>query len=284
MKSRNTTKKLSKKRILTLCVLIMCGIFLILTIADLYISNFTLSVTKYTLENKKINESIRIVQLSDLHDKSFGKNNLKLIDKVKSQAPDIITLTGDIVDGNSENSAKYFSNLLESLKDIAPVYMCIGNHEEFSPYSQELLSVASEHGVILVDGNYTDVTIKGTEMRIGGLSYYRSWYEEHHQFLKDFSDTDRYTLLLCHYPEYYIWGVKNYPIDLMLSGHTHGGMIRLPFLGGLFAPEQRWFPEYDKGLFEGDDITLIISAGLGSSPRYLPRLNNPPEIVSIEIN
>ncbi len=274
--------KSSKRRILAFILLGVLCVLILLTAIDLYVSNFTLRVTEYSLESDKISSSIRVVQISDLHTKSFGKNNQKLIEKVKAENPHLIVLTGDIIE--DEDPTEYLRNLLTNLTRIAPVYLCIGNHELNSPCLETFMKVMDECGAILLDDAYTDIEINGESIRIGALSYYRSWDEGHHQYLMDFCDTQNYTLLLCHYPEYYIWGVSKYPIDLMLSGHTHAGMIRLPFAGGLIAPEQGWFPEYDKGLFDEGNTTLIISAGLASSPSYIPRVNNPPEIVSVEIN
>ena len=286
MKTETKNKeKSSKRRILTFSLIAFLVLIVLLIFVDLIISNFTLRTTEYYIENYKINKEIRIVQISDLHEKNFGKDNKKLIEEICEASPDLIVFTGDIIERTSKDDpTEYLTNLLQKLRDVAPVYFCLGNHEESSPYFQVFKDTVSRNGATLLDDSYTDISIKGQNIRIGALSYYRSWYVDHHRFLKDFSDTENFTLLLCHYPEYYVWGVKRYSIDLMLSGHTHGGMIRLPFMGGLYAPEQGWFPECDKGLFDDENATIIISAGLGSSPSYMPRFFNPPEIVSVTIN
>ncbi len=286
MKTETKNKeKSSKRRILTFSLIAFFVLIVLLIFVDLIISNFTLRTTEYYIENYKINKEIRIVQISDLHEKNFGKDNKKLIEEICEASPDLIVFTGDIIERTGKDDpTEYLTNLLKKLRDVAPIYFCLGNHEESSPYFQVFKDTVARNGATLLDDSYTDISIKGQNIRIGALSYYRSWYVDHHRFLKDFSDTENFTLLLCHYPEYYVWGVKRYPIDLMLSGHTHGGMIRLPFMGGLYAPEQGWFPECDKGLFDDENATIIISAGLGSSPSYLPRFSNPPEIVSVTIN
>ena len=249
----NERKKLTRKakRIISISLILS---LLVALCVSIIISNYSLKVTAESFENKKVKTPLRVAIISDLHTRSFGDNNEKLISKIAKQSPDVVLMTGDILsnDSTSDNDYKYLHNLVFKLSKISPVYFSIGNHERFHPELETICSFVTKAGGTVLDGEYIDTTINGTPIRIGGLSYHRSWDEKSNAYLTSFTNVDdnTFTLLLCHNPEFYLWGIKNYNIDLIASGHTHGGMVKLPFAGPLYAPEQGWFPEYAAGLYE----------------------------------
>ncbi|MBR3987934.1 MAG: metallophosphoesterase [Clostridia bacterium] len=269
-----------KKTALTI-LLAFVAFILILCVAGIAVSYFSLKTTHYNICLSGINTPVSCVVLSDLHDSSFGKDNEKLIRKVKDCNPDVIFTVGDMVSEYCEDYS-YLSSLYDSLSEIAPTYCSLGNHERSHPEFSEIRQILSEHATLL-DNRYIDLNLKGNEIRLGGLMGYHPDSEHLNDYIRDFADTDRFTLLLSHCPEYYTWGVDEVKIDLMVSGHTHGGQVVLPFKGGLFAPEQGYFPHYDYGVFYEENATMVISRGLGSSRQAVPRFNNPPEIVSLTL-
>lgn len=242
------------------------------------------------------NALFRIALLSDLHGKSFGRENSRLIAKIQEQSPDVIFLDGDMIDRSADQTdVQELLRLIERLHEIAPVYFAPGNHElEYMQTDASLLTQVAEAGAVVVNDSYVDVTIAGQPLRIGGTmghAFYFGRSEDEfssspeYQFLKTFEDTDVPKICLAHMPDTFIFnGAYNlWNVDLVLSGHTHGGLIRLPFIGGLYAPMQGWFPEYDRGYFcLGEHMQMVISAGL-SGHGMIPRINNPPEIVVIDL-
>lgn len=239
---------------------------------------------------------VRIVLLSDLHGKSFGRENSRLIAKIQEQSPDAIFLDGDMIDRSADpTDVQELLRLIERLHEIAPVYFAPGNHElEYMQTDTSLLTQVTEAGAVIVNDSYVDVTIAGQPLRIGGTmghAFYFGRSEEEfssspeYQFLKAFEDTDVPKICLAHMPDTFIFnGAYNlWNVDLILSGHTHGGLIRLPFIGGLYAPMQGWFPEYDQGYFRlGEHMQMVITSGLAGHG-MIPRINNPPEIVVIDL-
>ena len=280
-------KKLSRKakRIISISLILsLLAAFCI----SIVVSNYSLKITTESFDSNKVDAPIKLALISDLHTRSFGDNNEDLITSIAAELPDVILLAGDIVssDSTSDNDFKYLHNLVFELSKIAPVYFSIGNHERFNPYAETICSFVKSAGGTVLDGEFQDVLINGTPVRIGAISYYRFWDEESNSFLQEFTNAgnDTFTLLLCHNPEFYVWGIKNYNIDLIASGHAHGGMVNLPLLGPLYAPEQGWFPEYAAGLYETEcGGHFAVTTGLGSSPEYMPRIFNRPEIMIIEI-
>lgn len=251
---------------------------------------------EYTVMIDAQNTLLCIVLLSDLHGKSFGRENSRLIAKIQEQSPDAIFLDGDMIDRSADQTdVQELLRLIERLHEIAPVYFAPGNHElEYMQTDTSLLTQVTEAGAVIVNDSYVDVTIAGQPLRIGGTmghAFYFGRSEEEfssspeYQFLKAFEDTDVPKICLAHMPDTFIFnGAYNlWNVDLVLSGHTHGGLIRLPFIGGMYAPMQGWFPEYDRGYFRlGEHMQMVISAGL-SGHGMIPRINNPPEIVVIDL-
>ena len=272
---------------------------------SIIISKYALTTTAYSVKGLQ-KSSFKIVQLSDLHSASFGKDNGRLIDKVRGEEPDVICFTGDTV-SSTDVDFSVATKLVWALTEIAPVYVSLGNHETDLEKTEleRFISEMEDTGATVLEKEYVDVKINGCDVRIGGTSGYGLWKEfwedsygksikdywdddsfSEQRFLMDFQDTDAYKVLLLHRPESptLFWADKGwYDVDLVLSGHTHGGQVRLPFIGGLYAPEEGWFPEYEYGYFRKNDVDIIISAGLGSGDRGVPRFNNIPEIVSVTV-
>lgn len=260
------------------------------------IGNTHISTTSYSVALQNLGSSVRVILLSDLHGKSFGRENSRLIAKIEEQTPDVIFLDGDMIDRSADSAdVQELLRLIKRLHEIAPVYFAPGNHElEYMQTDTSLLTQVAEACAVVVNDSYADVTIAGQPLRIGGImghAFYFGRSEEEfssspeYQFLKAFEDTDVPKICLAHMPDTFIFnGAYNlWNVDLVLSGHTHGGLIRLPFIGGMYAPMQGWFPEYDRGYFLlGEHMQMVISAGL-SGHGVIPRINNPPEIVVIDL-
>lgn len=281
------------KRIL-LVLLTMVIIVILLVIFSVYRCSTVETVAQYVVE-AECPQSLRIVQLTDLHGREFGEDNGELIALVADQEPDLILMTGDMMDKSDEN-ADVVCQLISALVEIAPVYYSYGNHEYdwMASHGESLTPALTAAGATVLDVEYQDVTVNGKELRIGGYhGYYRQpgmydvtqeQREAELAFADDFEDTERYKILLSHIPTAWLdWGyIDRCPVDLVLSGHSHGGQIRLPLIGGLYAPYVGWFPEYTEGLFEGEKATCILSTGLGSSPG-VPRINNLPQVVVVDL-
>lgn len=257
---------------------------------DLVLSQKYISITSYICENNKIKQNFKIVHLTDLHNYQFGSKNQHLISKVKTEAPDVIFLTGDMLNADEERT-DILTDLIRQLVLIAPVYASLGNHEiEYVQLSgnRDLIAQMEEAGAVVLDKEYLDMEINGQEVRLGGVYGYvlspDDKEDPEQTFMKEFQDTDRFKILLSHVPEgLLLWkSMEHWDVDLVFSGHVHGGQVRIPFVGGLYDPEEGYFPTYTKGMFECGNGTMVLSAGLGSS-RGVPRVNNLPELVVCEV-
>ncbi|MCR5736910.1 MAG: metallophosphoesterase [Eubacterium sp.] len=251
-------------------------------------------MSSYKIETS-VKAPIRILQLSDLHCSEFDEKNTRLIEFVKEQSPDIILMTGDMIN-RDEDDISVATNLISSLTEIAPVYYGHGNHEYqwMERTGKDLRQEITDAGAVLLDNNYVDIEIKGNKLRIGGyMGYYRiPWMferteeekKEEYSFFDDFENTDRYKILINHIPTQWVdWDYTQHPVDLVFSGHYHGGQWVLPGIGAVYAPYIGFNPPNVKGVFHGKYATCILSTGLGSEHWYLPRINNPPEVVVVDL-
>ena len=282
-------------------IFIFIGIFILMYLYIKYNVN-TLEVTKYVVENKKVPKEFdgyNIVQISDLHSKLFGENNKKLIQKIKSLNPDIVVGTGDLIDGENNN----YNVALDFMKEISKlyrVYYIIGNHEQKSlikKYKDEYKDYFNKlHQIDFVnlDNNKVEIVKGDSNINLYGLTVPYSCYkylfdnQETTSIDIDFLeeklgkvDREQFNILLAHTPfyfdEYEKWGA-----DLTLCGHVHGGIVRLPLVGGLLSPDRKFFPKYDLGEYIKNKSTMIVSKGLGGS-KVLIRVNCKPEIVNIKL-
>lgn len=247
-----------------------------------------LTVRHYTVKSDKINDerSIRIVQISDLHSCIYGKNQIYLINKIQSQKPDVIVMTGDIADDVTPIDGTRM--LISEIVKLAPCYYVSGNHEFWSDDISYIKNVIESYGVEILEGGLKSITVKNQKLNICGIddpyvlsSDERNKYAELLIPFKSLSLSEL-NILLAHRPEY-IEEYKKYNFDLVFSGHAHGGQWRIPFiLNGLYAPNQGLFPKYAGGQYNYGSLTHIVSRGLSINPR-LPRIFNPPEIVVIDL-
>lgn len=265
-------------------------------LASLWISVNYIVVREYTADTGKSDTGFRAVVVSDLHDHRFGGDNEMLAEKIRETEPDIIIMDGDMLNAQSQDASVPIE-LIGLLKDTAPIYYALGNHELFymenghSDLTEELESAGAD----VLDKNYVDIEINGTQVRLGGLYDYAFGLNGNNDalaapddtlgFLQDFQHTDRLKIMLAHRPDSFIFGdaSKVWDVDLVISGHNHGGQVVIPFLGGLYGGDQGWFPEYIHGMYQKDNILLFETSGLGSDKQKLPRFNNPPEIAVLTI-
>ena len=277
---------MTKKR--KLVILICIGLFIILLYWAFYNG---LVVKKYIIDTNKLNidESIRIVLITDLHSHIYGKNQAKLVSLIKKQKPDIIALAGDIAD--DQVPIEGTKQLLAGLNGLAPIYYVSGNHEFWSNDIINIKDTITKYDVIILENSYEQIKVRNSNIIIGGVDdpdvvkYDKldfDWQGEMHKTFSELQDKPDFKIFLAHRPEL-IEIHKEYSFDLVLSGHSHGGQVRLPFiLNGLFAPNQGWFPKYAGGVYKHDSLTHIVSRGLSYNPR-LPRVFNPPEVVVIDV-
>lgn len=253
---------------------------LLLILASIYnytqISQF--STNKLTLHSEKLSYPLRITQISDYH--SNGLINRKnLLDEISHFNPNIIVLTGDIIDRKT-NDINSVLNLVEEFVALSPnVFFVIGNHELKNKNGNKFIEKMKELGVIILDDDIKTIQIGEDIIDICGISFFAT-EEDYEGIIKDINQNN-FIILLSHSPNriiHYSKGVE----DLILTGHTHGGQIRLPLLGSIIAPGQGLFPKYDKGLFQLKGTPLYIDSGLGNSTIPV-RLFNRVQISNITI-
>lgn len=264
-------------------------------LASFAFSELSIKTTAYTLKTDKISSPIIAAVLSDLHFSVFGKDNKRLIETVRKTNPDIILLAGDFFDfHNGRSNSEIVTKTLRSLCDIADVYMTPGNHDlRYNIKTGENCFIYAENaGVTVLNGEYRDIKINGQRVRIGGIfdhasyleDFDEAWYKSPvYEFLKDFENTDSLSLLLMHRPNTFIYANDDFRIDAVFCGHDHGGIWRLPLIGGIYAPEQGIFPEYDKGEYDFGKTKMFLSSGL-EGYYLVPRLFNRPEIIKLTIS
>ena len=271
-------------------------IFILALTLSVLLSAVCLHVQHYEIELRGLQSKVRLVLLSDLHCKSFGKDNSRLLAKVEAQSPDAICLAGDMIDRNADaEDVQKFLDFVKALRKIAPVFFSPGNHELGYMASDELLLDRIEKsGAAVFNDSYADVILAGQPLRIGGTMGYGFAFgrteeeftsSQEYVFLKAFENTELPKICLAHMPDTFIFNgaYTLWDVDLVLSGHTHGGLVRLPFIGGLYAPMQGLFPKYDRGYFQlGTHMQMVITSGLAGHG-LLPRVNNLPEIVVIDL-
>ena len=252
-----------------------------------------LEVTNYTVPLDNVQGDVKIVFLSDLHCEEYGENNAELLAIVNAQSPDIIALPGDLFNRESDDAEiDKVCKFISQLPQIAPTYFSIGNHETdyIAESENSILEKVRNTGVTVLECAYEDLTVNGTTFRIGGVSElaYKGADDKYdpaaEMFLTDYCDTKLPTVLLSHRPEAFCFkdACKEWNVDLILSGHTHGGLVRLPVIGGLVAPIQGLFPDVYYGEYEFYNTKMIVTSGLAGY-YWAPRMFNPPEICVVTL-
>lgn len=253
----------------------------LLAIVFFWWENNALVVSEYTFVTEEIGESVngfRIVQISDLHNKRFGKNQNRLIERLKECNPDIIVITGDLVDSSHTDIEKAME-FVEGAVKLAPVYYVTGNHEKWLEEEEQLLEQLERAGVNCLMNRTEIITVQETSLYLLGLDDANLLDDTLNGLVA--KTEDGFTLLLAHEPQN-LFRYSACGMDLVLSGHAHGGQFRLPFVGGVVAPDQGFFPEYTAGLYKDGNTSMIVSRGLGNS--IIPiRIFNRPEIVCVEL-
>ena len=281
-------KKQSNKKVLVHISFII--IFTLLGIR-IYIDNETIGITKSEVYSDEIPDAFnnyKILQLSDLHSKEFGENNANLILKINEADPDIIVMTGDMVNAKDTDYTILY-NLVESISESYKMFFITGNHEQDIPNEKrkELFDYLEKHDVIVLNNEMVQLTKGNDIINLYGLWYNSKYYfsdgtnesilkEEIISKLIGEADKSEYNILLTHNPKHFEecskWGA-----DLVFSGHVHGGMVRLPVVGALFSPERTFFPEYSEGIYEYENAKMVVSRGAGIGTKGF-RLFNKPEI------
>jgi len=271
-------KKIKRKR------WIIAGIVLLVLIFSVWYENYRLVVSSYDYKNNKISgdlEGYRIVQISDLHNAEFGKNNKNLITKIAELSPDLIVVTGDLVD-SEHTDIDVAIDFIEDISGICPIYYVTGNHEHWLSDTdrQDLLEDIKNTGAAVLDNERTTINVGNASFELIGLDD-KSLGDDTLENLMNGCSNDDLTIVLAHEPQY----INNYSAaeaDIVLSGHAHGGQFILPFVGAVFAPGQGFFPQYTSGAYQMKDTTMYVSRGLGNS--VIPvRLFNDPEVVCIDL-
>ena len=281
-------KKPNKKTVLIVSVLvILClGIWILW-------DNTALEVNEYEIVSDRIPEAFtgfRIAQVSDLHNKDFGEGYGKLLTLLSQINPDIIVVTGDLIDSRQTDLDIALEFAWQAGK-IARVYYVSGNHEARVREYEDLKMGLVKAGVVILENQKVQITRDGESITLMGIDD-PSFQEDYlfgdsesvaRQAIENLqNESDGYTILLSHRPELFDLYVET-EMDLVFSGHAHGGQFRLPFIGGLVAPNQGFFPEYDAGLFSEGITNMIVSRGVGNS--IIPvRFNNRPEIILVTLN
>lgn len=295
-------KKNKNHIIILLCFAVIAGILAL----DVWRSSNSLISRVFSCTNPKVTGKVKLVVLSDLHDREFGEDNQNLIQMVLSQTPDLVLMDGDMLNSHSAD-AEIPCSLIRSLSQKVPVYYALGNHEKMymeqhdperhdsKQRNPELVSKLEEAGAKVLDKEYEDIEIRGVKLRLGGMFDYAfaldadntasKTPEVTRRFLEDFQNTDRMKIMMCHRPDSFIFGdaASYWDVDLVISGHNHGGQVVLPFVGGLYGGDQGWFPEYVHGMYQKENIELFVTSGLGSDGQMLPRMNNRPEVAVLTL-
>ena len=266
----------------------------------------------YTKKAEEGEESLRFAVISDLFGFVFEGGNGVIADQVSNTSPDAILIGGNMITADTEDITP-LTDLIKRLSQIAPVYYSYGEQElkyikKYSPengaseQADQLRSALSEAGAVVLNEEFTDVSLYGIDTRIGGM-YNNAYemtgldhkvkkrYESTYKFLTDYQNTERFKIMLSSRPESFVYAdaCDTWKIDLVVSGNDLGGLVVIPHYGGLFGGSQGYFPEYIHGMYEKSDVKLFITSGLNAHGKPftrgnpVPRFNNPPEIAILDI-
>lgn len=288
MKKINLTKK---QMIIISVIAVLFAVFI------LFATRQDLLTVPYSIDSDKVEQPVRVVHISDLHASGYGEEQSILVEAIDTADPDIVVLTGDIFD-----ESRPYDNVIDLLEAIGAKYTCFyvtGNHE-YRLGSDETFKVKTmlrSYGITVLEGSSHILTVNGQQIRISGVDdpagdniaeidsngnlVEREQFEEMLEKLSKEAEDDIYTILLSHRPEYFDL-YMSLGFDLVLSGHAHGGQVRIPgLINGLFTPDEGFFPEYAGGVYTEGEQTMIVSRGLCKSS--IPRVFNRPELVVVDV-
>lgn len=277
-----------KQRILVIVVSIIT-LFVILFSVYLYYENNTLQVSQYEVISdhlpKEFND-FKILQITDFHNTKSHKLTNDLVTEVNKQKPNIVVLTGDLIDAN-RTDINVALDFVKAIKDFAPIYYVSGNHEASIKNYTDLKTGLVQAGVVILDNQTKIIEFSGAKINLLGIDDPKmmpNTVVSNNEIIRNEINNLEYeksnfSLLLSHRPEVFDIYVEN-KIDLVLTGHAHGGQIRLPWIGGLYAPDQGLFPKYTSGTFYKDSTTMVVSRGIGNSS-FPFRVQNRPELVVV---
>ncbi len=272
-----------KKRKNRIIILTLIVIFL------LFACDMRLKTVRYTFTSPKIETSLKIALITDLHGNWYGDEQSTLIEAIDKENPDVVLLGGDIFDDKID-----YEESEETIAILSKKYKCYyvtGNHEYWSKDVDNIISIVKSYGITVLEGDVDTIDINGQPVNICGVDDPDNYVyldggeaiETQLRRVDEKANRDYYTILLSHRPEYYDL-YSQYGFDLVLSGHAHGGQWRIPgLLNGLYAPNQGLFPEYAGGLYEYEGGALVVSRGLDRQGVKAPRIFNRPELVIIEV-
>ncbi|MBP3917212.1 metallophosphoesterase [Clostridium sp.] len=281
--------KAKQKKVLLFIVIVSIILF-----AFFNWQNNSIIISEMVFKNDTIPESFngyKILQISDLHNKEFGSKQNKILAKIEKINPDIIVITGDLIDSNNTN-IDIAMELINGAINIAPIYYVSGNHEACSGSYDDIKFNLENSGVVVLDNQKIEVFNDSDSIDIIGLAdtafIESDWLEyggnaETKNLLNTLTEgSTNFKILLSHRPELFdIYSNSN--LNLIFSGHAHGGQFRLPFIGGLIAPDQGFFPKLTEGIHTSNDTSMIISRGLGNS--IIPvRILNRPELIVVTLS
>ena len=280
-----------------LTILIIICLFILVFIYLNY-ENRKVKVSNYNVVNKKIPKDFddyKIIQISDFHNTKYNKLIKEIIKEIRKQKPNIIVITGDLIHTNTWDNA---INLIKIIKDIAPIYYVPGNHEAIIEDYDKFIRILKDNKVNVLNDkvkilrtNKSEINLIGIEDPIikmrGNINLIKTLKKvDIKKIAKDTLDEltynqENYSILLSHRPDFFdIYYNSN--LDLILTGHAHGGQFRIPFIGGVFAPGQGVFPKYTSGIFNKNNTSMVISRGIGNST-FPFRVNNRPDLVVITL-
>ena len=282
MTKKRRPRRRSRRLLKLLVLLALCALFL-------WWRNHALQTQRFTYASPRLPEGCDgcvIVQLSDLHGAYFGEDNQELLSRVREAGPDYIFLTGDLLDQYRKTPHSYAAALGGALADIAPTYFITGNHEWALPGVRELKRELEEAGVAVLSNEYVLLERNGDRVLLAGIDDPNGFDDQKttEELAQEVREAwgDGFWLLLAHRNNYFEKQYSLLGADLVISGHGHGGLIRLPFTDGLVSAERRLFPSYTAGFYTANGSDVFVSRGLGNSGPTL-RLFNRPEVVVLTL-
>lgn len=279
---------------------VIVAVLLLFLLIEFILDQFPKEVF-YTVESKKLPESfqgVKIVVVADLHNKSFGHKNERLIQKIKALQPDIILIAGDLMVRKQPKKYEVALQFMKGISNICPIYYGLGNHEQslmtsdkgFTDLYFNYRDTVKKMGVTFLDNESVFITRKNEKIKITGVSIGKMFFQkfklpsmsdDYLQNLVGNCDKKCYNILIAHNPSYFKSYIK-WGADLIFSGHIHGGVIRIPFLGGMLSPQCRFFPKYAGGRYDSENQTMLVSRGLGGHTIKF-RIFNRPEIMVVNL-